>query len=156
MLDPRPTTPLYTDACTLACGAAYNGRFVYCPWEVWPVTENLHINFKETLAVEVALRYFSNCFINRKVILHCDNSAAVGILNKGTSKNKIVMNSLRRVFWLCTALNCRLYAQYFPGRDNTRADADSRLHEGTKGTLTDIHPVCLQMPFADAPKRNSC
>ena len=61
--------------------------------------------------------------------IHCDNQAAVAIINKGTSKNSLVMESLRRIYWASAVFNFRLNAVYYPGALNTIADRDSRLHE---------------------------
>ena len=129
MLDPRPTAPIFTDACIAACGGVYGDKFVYFPWCLWPEVVPLHINFKETLAVEVAIRHFASEFRNKTIVVHCDSTAAVGIVNRGTSRDPIVMASLRRIFWLCTSLNCRLHAVHLPGIENSNADLISRLHE---------------------------
>lgn len=130
MIDPRPTTPLYTDACTLAAGAVYENKFAYVPWQNWPHTSHLHINVKETLAIEMALRRWALELRNRKAVIHCDNRTAVANLNRKTSRNPTIMSSLRRMFWLSAKYNFRIQAVFIPGVSNGLADAVSRLHEG--------------------------
>ena len=130
MVDPRPLTPVYLDACTEAAGCYYDHDWVYTPWNSsWPSVAHLHINYKEVLALEPAASRWGHLWANRKVIVHTDNQAAVAIINKGSSKHPQVMDSLRRVFWLSALFNFRLHAVYIPGIANKMADQISRLHE---------------------------
>lgn len=129
MIDPRPSTPLFIDACQAAAGATYKDQFVYTPWSWYPDANGLHINFKEAIALEPALNAWAPLFQNKKVQVHCDNQAAVAIINRGTCSNQTVMASLRRIFWLSALYNFRINAVYHPGIENTMADAVSRLHE---------------------------
>ncbi len=94
-----------------------------------PECNNLHINFKEVLALEPAVQQWGPLFRNKKLIVHCDNQAAVAIINRGSCHNPVVMQSLRRIFWLYVKYNFRLTASYIKGRENVLADAVSRLHE---------------------------
>lgn len=130
MINPRPSTPIFTDACGEAGGAVWENEFVYARWENWENTPNLHINFKETLAIELGIARWAKQLANKKVIVHSDNQAAVAIVNNGTSKNKVVMSSLRRMFWWSAKYNFRIHCVYHRGVDNTLADGVSRLHEG--------------------------
>lgn len=130
MIDSRPLTPMYTDACPVACGGVFLDQFVYFPFKFWEEARCLSINLKETLAAEVALYQWAEKLRDKKVLLHIDNQAAVAIINRGSSRNPVVMQSLRRIFWLSCAYNFRLTAVYYPGSDNRYADAISRLHEG--------------------------
>lgn len=129
MMDTRPTTPVFTDACNVSAGAIYEHEFVYTPWNLHPDHEDLHINYKETLAIMLALQHWSTRFRNKHVIVYCDNQTAVAIINKGSSRNKIVMSALRDMFWLSACNNFRIHAIYYPGSENRCADAVSRLHE---------------------------
>ena len=114
MVDNRPGVPLSTDACRLASGAYFNGVWIYTPWVgAWPeAVKELHINYKEVLALEPAVVAWGHLWCNRKVYIHCDNQAAVAIINKGTSKNSLVMESLRRIYWASAVFNFRLKAVY--------------------------------------------
>ena len=129
LVDKRPTTPVYIDACPVAGGAYYESQFVYTPWDTWSDAQNLHINFKEALSLEPAIAQWANQMSNKKVIVHCDNQAAVSMINKGSSRNQTVMSSLRRIFWWSAVFNFRLQAVYIPGSQNNMADRISRLHE---------------------------
>ena len=140
MVDPRPTTPVFIDACPIASGAVFNNQFLYTPWKSWAGTSELHINHKEALSLEIAARHWAHQWSNKKVIVHCDNQAAVAMINKGSTANPSVMSSLRRLFWLSALYNFRLKAVYFPGSRNWVADAISRLHDTRYASkLTILH-----------------
>lgn len=139
ILDPRPLTPMFTDACPIAAGAVFGSQAIHFPWSNWPDALGLHINFLETLAVELALTRWATCLRDRKVLIHCDNQCAVGILNRGSSKNPVVMASLRRIFWMSVQNNFKIIAQYIPGVDNRKADLASRAHvPSNKAALSDL------------------
>ena len=130
MVDNCPAEPVCIDACSEAAGAYYNGECLYTRWKsVMPWADSLHINFKEVLALEPAVHQWAPYWCNKKVFVHCDNQAAVSIINKGSCNNSVVMNSLRTVFWLSVMYNFRLKAVYYTGRFNKIADSVSRLHE---------------------------
>ncbi|MCK5872999.1 MAG: hypothetical protein KAG26_09245, partial [Methylococcales bacterium] len=130
LVDNRPATPISIDACTEAAGAYNRGDWVYTNWrQQWPEVASLHINFKEVLALEPAVTRWAPLWAGKKVFVHSDNQAAVAIINRGSCKNPLVMQSLRRVFWASAVFNFRLRAVYYPGDRNFLADAVSRLHE---------------------------
>ena len=81
------------------------------------------------LALEPAVAAWGHLWRNRKVYVHCDNQEAVAFINKGTCRNNLVMDSLRRIYWASAIGNFRLKAIYYPGISNTIADRVSRLHE---------------------------
>ena len=129
MIDTRPVEPLWTDACNIAAGAVFRGQFFYTAFKTWPDVMPKHINYKETLALEPAVRRWAHCWMNRRIILYCDNQAAVGIINKGSCHDPVVMASLRWIAMMSAKHNFKIQAQYYPGCENVVADAVSRLHE---------------------------
>lgn len=129
MIDYRDHTAVCIDACPIAAGAFFKGQCMYLPWEKWPGTQQLHINYKEVLTLEPAAATWCHQWCNKHVRVHCDNQAAVAIINKGTSKDPFVMAALRRLFWLSATFNFKVTAVYYPGYCNSIADACSRLHE---------------------------
>lgn len=128
MIDNRPASPVSIDACKTAGGAFYNGDIAYTPW-IGDTITSLPINYLEVLALEPAAQRWGHLWANKKVYVHTDNKAACHIINNGCSKNMVVMDSLRRVFWLSAVYNFRIKAVYYPGVYNVLADAVSRLHE---------------------------
>ena len=130
MIDCRPSTPCSIDSCKLAGGAFYRGDFVHTQWK--PEITSLPINYLEVLALEPAVMRWTPLWSNKKVFIHSDNQAACSIINRGSCKNAVVMDSLRRVFWLSTVFKFRLRAVFYKGSSNILADSVSRLHEPGK------------------------
>ena len=89
----------------------------------------MHMNFKEALAVVFSAERWASRLCNKKVYIYCDNTSAVAMLNKGTTRNDVMMRYLRRLFWLSATFNFRLKAFHVPGVDNVLADDISRLHQ---------------------------
>ena len=79
-----------------------------------------------------AVMRWAPLWTNKKVFIHSDNQAACSIINRGSCKNSVVMDSLRHVFWLSAVFNFRLKAVYYKGSSNFLADSVSRLHEPGK------------------------
>ena len=51
------------------------------------------------------------------------------IINKGSTSNPLVMDTLRHLFWLSAFFNFKLTARHIPGQCNIIAGAISRKHE---------------------------
>ena len=126
-----PIADVETDASQDAVGSYFRGDWEYSflPADA-PLVAPLHINIKEAFAIYLAVRRWGPQWANHHVIIHCDNQAAVAMINKGTTANPIVMSWLRHPFWLSAIHNFRLTAVYVPGIDNIRADRISRMHNG--------------------------
>ena len=129
-LDTVPELTVQTDACFEAAGAIFNGDWRYFNFGAESkVLTDLHINYKEVLAVVMAAENWRDKWTNRHIIIHSDNQAAVSIINKGSTENPIIMYYLRRLFWLSAIFNFRITAKYIEGENNVIADdAISRLH----------------------------
>ena len=134
MVDPRPVAPVCIDACNMGAGAYFMGDGVYTQW-LPEVASKVHINVKEILAVEPAAIRWAPVWANKRIYVHSDNIAAVAAINKGTCKDLLGREALRRVFWLSALYNFRLRAVYYAGRYNTIADAISRI-ENVDGMKT--------------------
>lgn len=127
IIDNRQATSVSIDSCKVAGGAFYQGDFVYAP--LTETTAVLPINYLEVLTLELAACKWAHLWANKKVYVHCDNITACTIINKFSCRNPIVMDSLRRVFWLSALYNFRVKAFYYSAPQNTLADRVSRLHE---------------------------
>ena len=107
--------PVCTDACKIAGGAFHQGDFVYKAWSAYKVS--LPINYLEVLALEAAVCRWAPLWRN--------NVAACAIINKGTCRDRTVMDSLRRIFWLSAIFNFRLKCIYYPGDRNKQASSEN-------------------------------
>lgn len=142
MLDLRNHLSVSLDACSYGAGGFFGNQFYHLPWEAWEGTSDLHINFKEVLALEPALTLWGHQWANHRVHVHSDNQTAVAIINRGTSRDPRVMQALRRIFWLSATYNISLVAHYYPGHANVLADACSRLpHPTAWATLASAAPI---------------
>ena len=119
-----------TDACYEAAGAFFIGdwRYLNFPMES-QFLASLHINHKQVLAVVMAAENWSSLWANKYIIIHSDNQTTVTIINKGTTRNPIVMHYLRRLFWYSAIFNFSITAKYILGNKNTIANAISGMHD---------------------------
>jgi hypothetical protein len=130
ILQDLPISAVYTDACTEGSGGFWGDFWFYCNWDLdWPQAKDFHINEKEALAVVTAAHLWGHMWRDHRVIIFSDNKATVACINKGTSKNKILMDSLRYLFWHSATHNYHLKAVFIPGKNNIKADVISRLHD---------------------------
>ena len=128
--DTRPVTSLHTDACSTGIGAVFERDWFYSNLLVdAPALAGLHINYKEALCIVFALERWAPFLKDKVVHIHCDNTAAVGMLNKGSTRSPLMMTYLRRLFWCSATFNFRLKVFHVPGALNVAADHVSRLHE---------------------------
>lgn len=109
MVECRPAAPVCIDACNSGTGAYYDGECLLPPWSAWPEAASLHINFKEVFSLEPAVTCWSPRWQNKKIFVHTDIQAAAAIINKTMCKNKIVMQSLRRIFCCSAVYNVLLH-----------------------------------------------
>ena len=58
-----------------------------------PTLSALHINHKEALAVCLAAERWTPAWANKQVLVSCDNQAAVGMINKGSTGSPLVMQA---------------------------------------------------------------
>ena len=118
------------DACNTGAGMTFRSDWAYINWELdWEGTKDLHINFKETLAIIGAAKRWGPLWRNKTVFIYTDNQCAKQIINKGTTRNSFIMSHIRELFWLSILYNFEIRCVYIPGVDNKVADAISRLHE---------------------------
>lgn len=146
ILDKQPLFSVFTDACDDAAGGSFGHDWFYFNWQQdLPEAASLHINEKEVLAVVLAAQRWAKFWANKRIILHSDNMVTVASINKGTSRNKMVMRCIRRLFWLSATYNFHLTARHLSGYLNICADSASRLH--LPGHLQTLLPFTAYSPL---------
>ena len=146
VLDEQPIYSVFTDACDDAAGGSFGQDWFYFNWEQdMPEASSLHINEKEVLAVVLAAQRWAKYWRNKRIVLHSDNMVTVSSLNRGTCRNKMVMQCLRRLFWLSATYNFHLTARHLAGYLNIAADSASRLH--SPGYLQVLLPFTAYTPL---------
>lgn len=129
-IDDTPITPILTDSCLFAGGAFCNGDFYYTVWQHdFPEIANAPINYLEAMIASVAIKKWGHLMANKTIILYTDNMCAASILSKNTCKNKVLLQSLRDMFWTAIKYNFVVKTIYMPGYLQTIPDAISRMHE---------------------------
>ena len=129
LLDKQPIECVFTDACNDVAGGSFGLDWFYLNWnQDLPVAESFHINEKEVLAVILATQRWASYWQNKHLIIYSDNSTTMASLNKGKSRNPVVMKCLRRLFWLSATYNFHMTSRHIAGIRNIAADSASRLH----------------------------
>ena len=124
----RGEVAIEMDSCIAASGIVYKNDWLYTDWERdWPEVSHMHINHKEALSLVLAARRWAPDWVGKRVIIYSDNKAAVGMLNKGYTKARPVLQSLREVFWLSMQYDFIIEAVYLKGESNLFSDTVSRL-----------------------------
>ena len=113
---------MYTDASDTALAGYYQGD-----WFVELTDTSQSINYREMRALVLAAATWGHRWSNRRIMFHCDNQAVVHILTSGTSKNVLLMRLVRSLLYIAATHNFHYQARYINTKDNTAADALSRL-----------------------------
>ena len=152
---PKAEVLIFTDASTTGWGAHCQGEDIQGSWEVHQ--RSLHINVLELRTILIALRLFPHLIKGKRVLILCDNSAAVSHLQKCGGVRSWPLYSLSwLIFSKVTKLDIHLQVRHIPGSLNVIADRLSR-----KGQLMpsewSLHPqifsqICkaLYTPMVDA------
>ena len=120
------TFELFTDAAgSLGYGAVFGKQWFYGPWpESWC---SLNITFLEFFPIIVALHIWGSEMANKCVCFMTDNAALVEIINRQTSKHKLIMLLVRDLVLTSLKYNILFRARHISGVNNSRADLLSRL-----------------------------
>ena len=116
---------VFSDASgSFGCGAWWDGYWFQLQWP-----ENCmlgSIAAKELLPMVVACAIWGRHWRNQRVLAHCDNEAAVQVVNSSYSSDPEMMQLLRSLFFITAWHGVSFRAIHLPGRNNTQADAISR------------------------------
>ena len=105
-------------------GALFKTHWFYGSWpESW---QSLNITVLELFPIVIALHIWGDQLADKCVTFVTDNAALVDIINKQTSKHKIVMILIRDMVLTTLKFNIFFTARHLPGKLNERADLISR------------------------------
>ena len=116
---------LYSDASGLGIGAVFGRR-----WMSMPFTEpqkHYSIAWRELYAVLAACATWGRFLTGSRVLIFCDNSSVVSIVNTGASRCSHVMSLVRALFDVCVYHDFDVRLRHVPGVENVAADRLSRL-----------------------------
>ena len=124
---------VWTDASTsVGCGAVRPtaGRWFQLLWPElcqgkWVKLKEAGMVVQELLTIVLASAIWGLVWRNSSVVVHCDNSAVVSVVNSGYSRIPQIMHLLRCLFFNRAHFQLSLHAVHTPGRLNSVADAVS-------------------------------
>ena len=119
------TLQLFTDAAgSKGYGAVFGSHWFYGAWPgSW---RSLNISCLELFPITLSVHVWGYLMANQRVVFFTDNAALVDIINKQSSKHKLIMALLRPLILCCLRHNILFKARHVPGLQNSRADFISR------------------------------
>ena len=126
---------MWTDASgSYGCGAISTHLRLWIQLQ-WPSRSHFGFNstdqsilWKELVPIVIACAVWARYWRGRAVIVHCDNTGAVAVVNSGYSRESPIMHLLRCLFFIRATYQFSLYAVHISGSQNSWADALSRGH----------------------------
>ena len=120
---------LYTDAAsTKGCGGYHKTHWFIAEWDEEFILEcKPSINYLELYAVTIGVLSWMHNYSNKKVILFCDNTSVIHMVNTGVSTCRNCMLLLRVITLHCLNFNVKITLKHVPTEQNTYADLLSRL-----------------------------
>ena len=130
-----PEMFLYTDASDQGWGATLDSSHASGLWG-----EDLRgqsINYRELMAVSLAIDHFASSLSGATVALMCDNSTAISYLKKAGGTKSLSLNLLaQEILRKCERLRITLIPQFVAGSLNVLADSLSRKNQVLGGEWT--------------------
>jgi len=125
ILPPPIIEEIFCDSSDYAWGGVHKSYKTGGEWCLSEITE--HINVKEMMAIYLTIKAFLSNLKNKHVKVFCDNTSAVGIINKmGTSKSVTCNLICQNIWQLCKSNNLWITCAHIPGSKNVLADLESR------------------------------
>ena len=123
----RTTADYYiaTDASgSWGCGGCFKEHWFQYAWPTgW---SSINIMAKELVPIVISCAMWGPLLSKKHTEFHCDNQSLVDAINKGSSKDDMVMHLLRCLWFFTAIFNIRITATHIPGVTNTAADMLSR------------------------------
>ena len=122
----------YTDASgsdKLGFGAVFGKQWMHGKWGIPEFMSNNRpsIEFLELFAVAAGILQWAHQLQGCRVVMFCDNTSVVEMINKSTSGCKHCMNLVRLIMLESLKHQVRFFATYIRTDKNVLADSFSRL-----------------------------
>ena len=128
----HPDAKISSDSSLSACGGYSEGEYFHAPFLHHLLTNpELHINELECLAVVVAVKLWAHKYKGMNLLLHCDNSSTVSVINKGKANHPFTQACLRELVWTSGKNDIWIKVVHVAGITNRFADLCSRFNLGT-------------------------
>lgn len=117
---------IFTDASNTGWGAKSGDCKIYGFWD--EIQKSYHINYKELLAIKLAILKIGELPENCSVLLRVDNTTAISYINKMGSTRYPKYNKLAREIWQqVERKKIFLFVTYINTKDNIEADSLPRI-----------------------------
>ena len=120
-----PDVQIQTDASgSWGCGALFRNHWFQLKWSAeW---KRLNIMAKELVPIVLSCAIWGPLLPKMSLEFKCDNSSLVVAINKGSSKEPMVMHLLRCLWFFSAFFEINISASHVQGVFNTAADMLSR------------------------------
>ena len=116
-----------TDSCLKGIGGYSEGRFFHAEVPQFIQSDDRYsIVHLELIALVIGVRLWGNKVRGVRYAVNCDNEAVVHVVNKGASKDPILLDWLRELAFECAVMDCQVEARFILGRTNRIPDILSR------------------------------
>ena len=123
---PEESLWIQTDASKMGWGAHCQEGRTGGPWTLEEA--EFHINYLELLAAFLAIQTFVRDKTNVTIYIQIDSVTALTYINKKGGTRSPSLTQLAKELWTwCMERKISLVAEHIPGRENTIADAESRV-----------------------------
>ena len=112
----------------LGFGSICEDSWAFAPWPEHFIEDfDPSISYLELYALVTGVKLWIHRFKNKRILLFCDNQAAVQMVNETTSSCKHCMKLVRILVLESLIHNVRVYAKYIKSKENTASDLLSRM-----------------------------
>ena len=142
----EPDATISSDATLVGLGGFCNGEYFHTEIPEF-ITENncVHINELECLAVVIALKVWGPSLAGYKILMYCDNTTTLSVINRGKAHNEFTQQCLREIVYLASMNSFQIKMEYIPSEDNRISDYLSRWtlsHQYREKFWEEITAVC--------------
>ena len=121
----NPTVEMCVDSSRLGWGSKFGDEKIGGHWT--EEEQTYHINALEMLAILFSLRAFKKVLHGQFVKILYDSATAVSYVNNFRGIKSSQCNEISKKIWeVCTDMDCWLLCAHIPGRENIEADSASR------------------------------
>ncbi len=101
---------MFSDASGVGFGATYGSYWIQGTWSgSWKM---YHITIRETYHILALIYTFGHKLRNSSIRFYCDNAAVAETINKQSSKDSNIMNSIRPLVLKPLELNIHFFAEH--------------------------------------------
>ena len=117
-----------------------------------PEEKDLHINVKEIIAADLAIRTFVKWRQPKSILLQVDNTVALAyIANQGGTKSLSLLEYAKKIWEFLSEREIQISLEWLPSLLNKEADEESRNVSDASEWLLDpfvFHQICLSLGVA--------